>query len=998
MNKTICKVLSLMVLAVMLVTAAMGVLPVTAQSVAYGYVNDDDRIDASDALMVLQHSVSIITLSEDKFLCADVSGDNKIDATDALLILQYSVRLISRFPAEKDADVNPWTDKAAYAQQKPAYDYDGVITTYQNAGSYSESIDVYSDSVMVYADSVNSSDALLQSWTQNGGDRTIDMMLSANRAVNQSEYVNQYGGDYDYELQRVASGERIEPNGVPYNIPTENFINYKWEIIKHHCENYPIQMIALEEPEIWRSCGYSQAFKDEWEAYYGEEWQDQTSSAEAMYKSSKLKVYLWERFLSTLISRTKEAFPEVKVVVATHSVLSYNSIGIIAGVSHYGALEGMDGMIGQTWSNTVAVPMSYNGQSVTRRFEAGYIGYASYVDAVGDDQMLFTLSDPYADYASDSWEYYEDTYKKTLIAQLLQQDVFRYEETLWLDRSFTSSVPSDYRTMQMSVFNTLPLMAGRESTLYAGTPGISIGISDTLSWQYGGGTDLPCNNTNQGFYGLTLPLLEKGLPISITSLDNLKTKADLDGVKVLVVSYDIMKPVSETANQAIADWVKDGGVLLYVGGNDGYSTGVSTEWWAAKSTTPTANLFERLGLDVTIKTFDFVDMLEWKGASGYGSAFVDNVVLGDGFIQCYSGSGISPMLVCSGENIGFEASVGRGRVLAVGLPSSTYSAADGAQKMVDLVKYAVNYTDVDYIESNLLAIQRGDFIAAETLAEGETLRGNFVDIFDSTLPVLTEKVMEADSSALLLDISALLESDIPRFAHAGGSLQGEVTETADQTCYSLYGPKGSTTSARLLGNGKYPQKITVTGEDGKRYGDVVTLWDNETSSLLIQINHASAEVLTVEVDWSTSFVETTPEYIIGELSVSTNSDNQDAQFLFEDYGTATRSFRYCEFNGTLTYKIDRSAYAGAYADLEVFYNYIIEVSNDNETWTTAYDYRDVSAEYIDKTTNRTTVSVFSPDDQAQTLYIRLSNTDPTKEYGAGIRTLTVKYQQSPSQS
>ena len=286
-----------MVLAVMLVTAAMGVLPVTAQSVAYGYVNDDDRIDASDALMVLQHSVSIITLSEDKFLCADVSGDNKIDATDALLILQYSVRLISRFPAEKDADVNPWTDKAAYAQQKPAYDYDGVITTYQNAGSYSESIDVYSDSVMVYADSVNSSDALLQSWTQNGGDRTIDMMLSANRAVNQSEYVNQYGGDYDYELQRVASGERIEPNGVPYNIPTENFINYKWEIIKHHCENYPIQMIALEEPEIWRSCGYSQAFKDEWEAYYGEEWQDQTSSAEAMYKSSKLKVYLWERFL-----------------------------------------------------------------------------------------------------------------------------------------------------------------------------------------------------------------------------------------------------------------------------------------------------------------------------------------------------------------------------------------------------------------------------------------------------------------------------------------------------------------------------------------------------------------------------------------------------------------------------------------------------------------------------------------------------------------------------
>ena len=318
----------------------------------------------------------------------------EVNANDALLILQYSVQLISRFPAEKDTDTNPWTGKAAYAQYKEEYDYDGIITTYQNAGNYSESYDVYSDSVMVYADNVHSSDALLDSWTQNGGERTIDLMLSANRAVNQAEYLNEYGGNFEYELQRVASGERIEPNGVPYIIPTENFINYKWEIIKHHCENYPISMVVLEEPEIWRSCGYSQAFKDEWKAYYDEEWQDQTSSAEAMYMSCKLKVHLWERFLSTLITRTKEAFPDVKVVVATHSVLSYNSIGIIAGVSHYGALEGMDGMIGQTWSNTVAVPVNYNGQSVTRRFESGYIGYASYVDAVGEDQMLFTLSDP----------------------------------------------------------------------------------------------------------------------------------------------------------------------------------------------------------------------------------------------------------------------------------------------------------------------------------------------------------------------------------------------------------------------------------------------------------------------------------------------------------------------------------------------------------------------------------------------------------------------------
>lgn len=969
-----------------------------ATSAGLGYVNADDRIDAADALLALQHSVNLVTLSEEQFQCADVNADGTVDAADALLILQHSVGLIDRFPGEKNTDVNPWTGKEAYAQEKAAYDYDGIITTYQNGGGYDEKYDVYSDSVMVYADNVHGSDSLLRSWTENGRGRTIDMMLSANRAVNQSEYINQYGGNYDYELQRVASGERIEPDGVPYNIPTENFINYKWEIIKHHCENYPIRMIALEEPEIWRSCGYSQAFKDEWKAYYNEDWQDQNSSAEAMYKSCKLKVHLWERFLSTLIRRTKEAFPEVKIVVATHSVLSYNAIGIIAGVSHYSALEGMEGLIGQTWSNTVAVPMSYNGQNVTRRFEAGYIGYASYVDTVNDDQMLFTLSDPYADYANASWEYYEDTYKKTLVAQLLQQDVFRYEETLWLNRSFTASVPSEYRTLQMGVFNTLPKMAGKASTLYAGTPGISVGISDTLSWQYNNGAYMACNNTNQGFYGLTLPLLEKGLPISITSLDCVKTKADLEGVKLLVVSYDIMKPISEETNRAIADWVKDGGVLLYAGGSDAYSTEVSTEWWAKQNTTPTAHLFEQLGLDVAISNYEYMDLMEWKGSSGYGSSFADSFVMGTGFTDCYSGSGIKPLIVCSDDILGFEAQVGRGRVLAVGLPSTTYSAEGGAQKIVDLVRYAVKYTDVDYVESNLLAIRRGDFLAAETLAEGETLTGHFVDIFDSRLPVLTEKVMPADSSALLLDISELLESNIPRFAHAGGTMQGEVSETAEKTAYSLYGPKGSITSARLLGNGKYPQNVMVTDANGQRYGAAIALWDNDTDSLLVQIDHNSVDVLTVEVIWGDTPVQTTPDYTLQTVTVKTNETDEDAEFLFEDRGTATKAFRHCEYDGTLTYRVDLGKYDSAYVTMDIFYNYVVEVSNDNQTWTKVYDYRDVSDQYIEKNNNRVNAVVFSPDDKAKTMYIRLSNTDPTKAYGAGIRSFSVKYHQLTAQS
>ena len=73
-----------------------------------GRVNDDDKIDASDALMVLQHSVYLITLTDPNLSAADVDASGAVDASDALYILQYSVELIEQFPADQadtDSDV-----------------------------------------------------------------------------------------------------------------------------------------------------------------------------------------------------------------------------------------------------------------------------------------------------------------------------------------------------------------------------------------------------------------------------------------------------------------------------------------------------------------------------------------------------------------------------------------------------------------------------------------------------------------------------------------------------------------------------------------------------------------------------------------------------------------------------------------------------------------------------------------------------------------------------
>lgn len=62
-----------------------------------GDVNEDSKINSTDALLILQHSTGLITLSESKKLNADVTWDGKINSSDALKILQYSTGIIKSF-------------------------------------------------------------------------------------------------------------------------------------------------------------------------------------------------------------------------------------------------------------------------------------------------------------------------------------------------------------------------------------------------------------------------------------------------------------------------------------------------------------------------------------------------------------------------------------------------------------------------------------------------------------------------------------------------------------------------------------------------------------------------------------------------------------------------------------------------------------------------------------------------------------------------------------
>jgi len=72
----------------------------------FGDVNNDGKISAIDASLVLQYDARLIKEDGLNIVTADVNGDGKINAIDASLILQYDAKLINKFPFEDSTDTD----------------------------------------------------------------------------------------------------------------------------------------------------------------------------------------------------------------------------------------------------------------------------------------------------------------------------------------------------------------------------------------------------------------------------------------------------------------------------------------------------------------------------------------------------------------------------------------------------------------------------------------------------------------------------------------------------------------------------------------------------------------------------------------------------------------------------------------------------------------------------------------------------------------------------
>ena len=245
----------------------------------------------------------------------------------------------------------------------------------------------------------------------------------------------------------------------------------------------------------------------------------------------------------------------------THSLINYAHWSIVSPESSL-LQVGADGFIAQVWTGTAREPNIYEGKKKERTFETAFLEYGAMMNVVrASGATVWFLNDPIEDNPDYSWANYKRNWESTLTASLLWPQVWRFEVMPWPERIFhgkyptldradrtpgvpvaKESLPRAYGTELMTVINALNDMNQPDTHWQCGTQGVGVVVSDTMMFQRGGPS--PSDANLGSFYGLALPLLKRGLPVEPVQLENAPLPGALAPYKVLLMTYEGMKPQS----------------------------------------------------------------------------------------------------------------------------------------------------------------------------------------------------------------------------------------------------------------------------------------------------------------------------------------------------------------------------------------------------------------------------------------------------------------------
>lgn len=689
-------------------------------------------------------------------------------------------------------------------------------TSFQVGPGYRPELDIASDMAVVYGTNGNFAERA-QSWREQG--YTISLMTG----IAWGAYGSYYGeGDaFKKEEVQTAKDGHLFMHGnsttVGYNVPTDSYVEY----IKQYIDpalDYGVHAVFLEEPEFWANTGWSEAFKREWQKFYGEPWQEPDSSPDAQYRASKLKYELYFDALREVFAhvdaRAREKGIDIECHVPTHSLVNYAQWRIVSPESHLIDIPELDGYIAQVWTGTARSHNAYQGVRKERTFETAYLEYAQMLAMVRPTgREVWFLADPVEDNPNRSWNDYKLNYECTIIASLMWPEVSRFEVMPWPDRIFQGTypkvdmdsqsgdregIPSDYATQLLTVINALNDMDQADVRYETGTRGIGVVVSDTMMFQRA--APEPSDASLGSFYALALPLVKAGIPVEIAQLENTIHPGSLDRYKVLLLTYEHQKPLKPEYHAALDAWVRAGGCLLVIDdGSDPYHH--VREWWNDQGKTDAKafdDLFRRLAISDAART---------------APEPVEN-----GFVRVVEER-----------------------------PRDLQESAEGAEKVRRWVRDMVEVRGESLETQVYLAVRRGPYLVAsvldETLAENPEVRytGQFIDLFDPDLPVLRERVLHANQRALLVDVDWMRrEQRNPAVLAAAARIRDE---RLDQGVFrfTMRGPAGTFARARVLLPVK-PKQVTFVPDPGYEYS-----WDQDSMTFLVSGPNIAAPV-TVSIE------------------------------------------------------------------------------------------------------------------------------------------------------
>jgi len=269
------------------------------------------------------------------------------------------------------------------------------------------------------------------------------------------------------------------------------------------------------------------------------------------------------------------------------------------------------------------------------------------------------------------------------------------------------------------------------------------------------------------FYGLAMPLLMHGLPVTPVQLENVTVSHYLDQFHVLFISYDGQKPLTPEVHASLADWVRQGGVLVFCDADaDPYLK--VRDWWNSDGknyTTPRQHLFEQLGLDDSTTTDVFHP-------------------------------------------------VSKGGVIWLHHRPVEFSLSpENADQIVATAKLAASHADLSWRESNYLLLRRGPYVIASGLDESfdapaHILHGHFVDLFDNELKVRNDISIVPGSRWFLLDLDSAATGKAHLLASACKALLQ--SQTKKHLDFAVEGVE-QTPAIMLLESPKAPTSVTLDG-------------------------------------------------------------------------------------------------------------------------------------------------------------------------------------------